>query len=209
MAGGNASRNRASTIVRRAERTTSGRRPRRRRMASLLTPYTQLALVLAGVFVGALVLVAAFGRVPPLAGAVAIAVSAGLAVAVLPQLWHGAAAFDSARHALQLPKGDAGHQKCFYDRGRPGQVPFVYWLRARIPEGDSFALEGRAADRGCFQLSLLPRRLVWRSAHPRWLVRLTPPSATVRRRLRLNRALPDGQRSVWLYHGGFSLIRQH
>ena len=140
-------------------------------MATIFTPYTQFLAIVAGILVGGVAAGVFLARTwTSLAGTITAAVAILLCVLVLPSLWQGASGLDAAREGLRSPVPFARHDKCFYDRGRASQLGIVRWLQPRIPSGDSFALDSRSVDRTCFQLVMLPRRLVSRSDHPDWTV---------------------------------------
>jgi hypothetical protein len=178
-------------------------------MATVFTPYTDFLVVLAGLGVGAAALLALRGTFtaasPPLAVA---AVAVLLAVLVLPVLWRGAAALDGARAGLKQPDPNARHDKCFFDRGLQWQLGFVAWIQARIPTSDSFAVDSGTVDRACFQLSMLPRRLVRPEDEPLWTVRIGPFSPELRDRIREERSLPREERGVRVFQPGHALIRE-
>ena len=182
-------------------------RPSRSPMATVFTPYTDFLVVLAGFGVGAAALVALSGSQREAAPAAAPAVIAVLlAVLVLPVLWRGAAGLDGARAGLKSPDPSVRHDKCFVDRGLQWQLGFVAWLQGRIPPGDPFAVDSSTVDRACFQLNLLPRRLVRREQEPAWIVWIRSFSPELRERIRQERSLPPDQRSVRVFEPGLALI---
>jgi hypothetical protein len=152
-------------------------------MATVFSPYTQFLAIVAGLVVGGIAATVFFTTTrASLAGSVTAAVALLVCVLVLPTLWRGAAGLDDARAGLRSPVPFARHDKCFYDTGRALQLLSVNWLAARIPPRDSFALDSRSVDRACFQLVMLPRRLVSKADRPDWTVVIGKLSPAQRRR---------------------------
>jgi hypothetical protein len=141
-------------------------------------------------------------------GTAPIVVALLLAILVLPVLWRGAAGLDGARAGLRSPDPNARHEKCFIDRGLQWQLGFLAWIQGHIPPGDSFAVDSSTVDRGCFQLNMLPRRLVRKEAEARWLVKVGAFSPELRREIRRERGLPPSERRVLVLEPGLGLIRE-
>jgi hypothetical protein len=171
-------------------------------VATIFTPYTDFVVVLAGLGVGAAALAMVGGTLKAAPTAVAVL----LAVLVLPVLWRGASALDVARSGLREADPGARHEKCFFDRGLQWQLGFVAWIQARIEPGDSFAVDSEDVDRACFQLNMLPRRLVRRTDEPLWTVRIGAFSPELRERIRREQGLSKDQRQVRVFQPGLALI---
>jgi|SRR5215218_2412296 len=178
-------------------------------MATVFTPYTDFLVVLAGLAVGAAALVALSGSFrDAVPGAAPAAVAVLLAVLVLPVLWRGASGLDSVRSGLTEGDPYARHEKCFLDSGRQSQLGFLAWIQTRIQPGDSFAVDSTDVDPACFQLNMLPRRLVRRTDEPLWTVRIGAFSPELRDRIRQERSVPRDERRVRVFEPGLALIRE-
>jgi hypothetical protein len=164
-------------------------------------------MVLAGLAVGAAALVA-IGVVRAVASAATAVVALLLAVLVLPVLSLGASSLDDVRDGLKEPDPAIRHEKCFFDAGRQYQLGFLTWVQGRIPPGDTFAIDSRDKDQACFQLNMLPSRLVRLSDEPAWILRMGRLSAELRDRNRRERNLPRDERTVLVLRPGFALIRE-
>jgi hypothetical protein len=178
-------------------------------MATVFTPYTEFLVALAGLAVGAAALVAVSGTLREAAPASATAaVAVLLAVLVLPVLWRGGAGLDVVRSGLREPDPNVRHEKCFFDSGHQWQLGFVAWIQARIQPRDSFALDSRDVDPACFQLNMLPRRLVRAADEPLWTVWIRKFSPELRDRIRQERSVPRDERRVRVLEPGLALIRE-
>jgi hypothetical protein len=109
--------------------------------------------------------------------------------------------------ALAPKPGYTAEEKCFTDDGHDWAVPFVHWLAKTIPKSDDVALKATNVSGGCMQLTLLPRRFVRASQHPRWTVLAEPLPPAVRREARRQRGLPPAQRTVTVFAPGLALLR--
>jgi hypothetical protein len=178
-------------------------------MATIFTPYTDFVATMAGLAVGAATLVLLrswFTGAAPAAAPVAVAIV--LATLVMPVLWRGAAGLDAARAGLKAADPNARHQKCFIDRGAQWQLGFLAWVGSRVPSDDSFAINSDEVDRACFQLNMLPRRLVRPDEDPMWTVKVGAFSRELRDRIRRERSLPDSERTVLVFDRKLALIRE-
>jgi hypothetical protein len=137
-----------------------------------------------------------------------VAVAVLLSVLALPGLWRGAAGLDSIRTGLREPIPAARHNKCFFDRGLGWQLGFVAWIQARIQPGETFAIQSSTVDRACFQLSMLPRRLVRNEQDPMWTVWIGKFTPELRDRIKQESARPRAERTVRVFGASFALIRE-
>ncbi len=178
-------------------------------MATVFTPYTDVLVVLAGLLMGSAAIVALVPDIRASAvSSVPVAVAVLLSVLALPVLWRGAAGLDAARAGLKEADPAARHNKCFLDKGFGWQLGFVAWIQGRIGPGESFAVHSRTVDRACFQLSMLPRRLVRPNDRPDWTVWIGEFTPELRARIRKEAGLPPEQRSVQVFDESFALIRE-
>ena len=177
----------------------------------ILSPYVRLLASVLGVALGiAVVALIAPRRTLPATAALAVAVLLGFDL--LPHLWQREQGLGVNRQTLRLPAGlpaVAGpSSRCFVDAGAAPMVGFVDWLRQRIPAGDRFATEG-GLDAACLQLNMLPRLLVQRPAQARWVVLLANPlPRSILSRARRETALPESQRTVFVYDSQRALVRR-
>jgi len=139
--------------------------------------------------------------------AVPIAVAVVLTTFALPSLWAAARGLDGVRDGLKAPEGFNEREKCFIDVGQQGAIPFVRWVRERIPAGATFELAGRL-DPGCFQLVLLPRVWAAKGERPQYRVYAGAVPGDVRARIRAERRLPAGGRTVESFSGDELLVRE-
>ena len=181
-------------------------------MATVFTPYTDFVVVLAGLMVGAAALVALAAAGADIGAGGRRTRGDGRASGsadVLPVLWRGAAGNDAARSGLRQPDPGIRHEKCFFDRGLQWQLGFVAWIQSSTRADKSFAVNSRVVDRACFQLVMLPRRLIVRAGFaPDWSVRIGDFSPELRRRIDRSKSYPRDERRVRIFEPGLALIRE-
>jgi len=139
--------------------------------------------------------------------AVPIVVAVVLTTLALPSLWAAARGLDGVRDGLKAPKGFGEREKCFIDVGQQSAIPFVRWVRERIPAGATFELAGRL-DPGCFQLVMLPRVWAAKGEPPQYRVYAGAVPGDVRARLRAEQRLPAGARTVARFGDDELLVRE-
>lgn len=176
-------------------------------MATLISPYTDLVLTLAGIAGGGLMIATLLGRPRALHSGVILGVVALVSVLVVPALFRGAAGFDAARKGLANAEPSVRHEKCFFDRGFQWQLGFMLWTQSRIPDDATYSFDSRTIDRACFALSLLPRELVRRNADPQWTIVLRRFDSELRERIESERGLPDDQRTVFVLRRDMAVVR--
>lgn len=138
--------------------------------------------------------------------AVGLALMILTGVLAVPALRQGATDVKLARDSLETPNAAVGLDKCLY-AGDGSQVELARQLRSRIPPDDSFAVETLPVDRPCFQLNVLPRRLVRSSDDPEWTLQGAPFTPELQGRMRRERALPEARRRVLVLGPGRVLVR--
>jgi hypothetical protein len=178
-------------------------------MATLISPYTDLVLSLAGIAGGGVMIATLLGRPRALYTGVLLGVVALLSVLAIPALFRGAAGFEAARNGLHNPDPSVRHEKCFFDRGFEWQLGFMLWTQSRIPDDATYSFDSRTIDRGCFALSLLPRQLVRRTADPQWTIVLRRFDSELRERIESERALPEEQRTVFVLRRDMAVVRNN
>ena len=129
-----------------------------------------------------------------------------IGVLAVPALRQGATNVKLARESLEVPNSAVRLDKCLY-AGDGSQVELARQLRARIPPDHSFAVETLPVDRPCFQLNVLPRRLVRPSDEPEWTLQGAPFSPELQGRMRRERVLPEAGRRVLVLGPGRVLVR--
>ncbi len=88
-------------------------------------------------------------------GAVAVALVV-LSVAAVPALWADARYLNAHRRAYSgTASADAARERCVSEGGSADRIPFVRWLRERLPHGASYRVEG-GIDPSCLGFNLLP-----------------------------------------------------
>jgi hypothetical protein len=175
-------------------------------VASLVSPYSLLLLQTVGIVAGA----AALAMVVPglrRRTAVPTAVAVLLTVIGVQQLWGASGTFDRVRTTLSPSGTGVGErEKCLADGGNGEIVPFVRWIAARVPEDEDFHYVSGSFDRPCFQLALLPRRIV-PAGEARYVVYASPPNPADRRLLRSQWRLKPEERRLEFYARHFALER--
>lgn len=174
-------------------------------LATVFTPYADFAFAAAGIALGALVLISVTGWRLSFTTSLTLALVALVGVLAVPSLWRGAAGLKDARDSLRTPTTAVRMDKCLLVRS--GQVEVARLARRRIAPQDSFAVESLPIDNPCFQLNVLPRRLVSPSDEPDWTLRGAPFDEPLQRRIRRERLLPEGKRKVQLLNTSLVLIR--
>lgn len=146
-------------------------------LAFMSSPVVVLAVEILGVFAGALVVGGLLRPAAAPAVRVATSVAALVGLIAIAGLWTSATALHGARYGLRA-NGAPADERCFTDGGYAAYLPFVRWIRARVPEGDMIALQA-LVDRPCWALSLLPRLVVDGDRPAPWLVVVgaRPPAA--------------------------------
>jgi hypothetical protein len=106
-------------------------------------------------------------------------------------------------HAERASTGpEAGLDHCFDETGAEGRIPFVDWLRARMPPDAVYGITvSGQPDLWCITLALLPRLPAYGSVRPGWFVAFgaIPPA--------LGSAIARHEPSVELYAPGLALER--
>jgi hypothetical protein len=176
-------------------------------MATLISPYTDLVLSMAGIAGGGLAIATLLGRPRAVLTGVLLAAVTLLSVLAIPSLFRGAAGFEAARKGLNNPHDQVRHEKCFWDRGFGWQVGFMFWTQSRIPDDATYTFDSRTIDHACFALSLLPRQLVRRSANPEWTIVLRRFNRRLRQRIEEERGLPEEQRSVFVLRRDMAVVK--
>ena len=178
-------------------------------MATVFTPYTDVLVVLAGLLMGSVAIVALVPGIRAKAvSSVPVAVAVLLSVLALPVLWRGAAGLDAARAGLREADPAARHNKCFLDKGFGGSSGLSPGSKAASGRASRSRFTPRTVDRACFQLSMLPRRLVRADDRPDWTVWIGEFTPELRARIREEAGLPPDQRSVQVFDESFALIRE-
>lgn len=175
-------------------------------MATIVSPYLTLPLEVAAVFAGAAILVMLVRPLPRVA-AVPSVVTLLLAVIAVPQLWGMSGTLDATRTGLQTAPGVAPDEACLVEAGDNAAVPFVRWLRQRMPSSATFAYDSRLYDEPCFQLAMLPRLITLPARHPEYTVYAYPADRASRRLLARQRRLPPARRRIQFYRPNLALER--
>jgi len=176
-------------------------------VGTLLTPYVTLSLQVLAVMAGAVVVALLVPRTP-LRTAVATAAVVLLAIVTAQQFWSASISLDAGRASLALAPGIREREMCMLEGGHPDLVGFARWIADRVPPGAKVAYVTRSFDRPCFQLALLPRRMVGDVAGARYVMYLDPPAEDVRKRLAAERRKPSGERTIEFYSSWWALERR-
>jgi hypothetical protein len=157
-------------------------------------------------FVAAVVVLRALlpWRVPLRLGIPTAAALVLIAFAV-PSVWAAMRGLDNGRDHLVLAPGINEREKCFVDGHQDWAVNFTRWVAARIPENARFTYKGRA-DPVCVQLVLLPRLWAATGEPSQFTVYAGAVPDAVRARLRAERRLPAGSRTIQRYGGEDELL---
>jgi hypothetical protein len=175
-------------------------------VATIVSPYFTLALQVAGVVAAAAILVMLVRPLPRVA-AVPTVVTLVLAVVAVPQLWGFSGSLDTTRTGLQIAPGIGSTEACLVEAADNTAVPFVRWLKQRMPPSATFAYVSRAYDEPCFQLAMLPRLITPPTQRPEYTVYADPPDPASRRRLARERRLLAAQRRIQFFAPNLALER--